>query len=202
MAANYSLSIIHPSFELLKNASRFMHFMAAAFIALNAVHQLSAHEGSKIICYTQLIIAIDILILVFFGAGILPAQPKVNALFRLIEGLTFFGICLTLTSEDHPWLGFFHAILAGIYLFTCYREWRISISEAIEIKPGGITVPNFIANANISWLHIKKVVAGFNSIVIETVRDEKVQFELRNNLKIEELEQINDFCRERAMLIG
>lgn len=201
MAANYSLSIVHPSFELLKNAGRLLHFVAAAFIALNAVHQLSAHEGSSLICYTQLIIAIDILILVFFGAGTLSAAPKVGVLFRLIEAFTFSGVWLTLTSEGHPWLGIVHALLAAVYFFICYREWRISISEAIEIKSNGITVPHFIANAEIRWLHIKKVVAGFNSIIIETVRDEKVQFTLRNNLKIEELEQINDFCRERTMLI-
>lgn len=203
MAARYSISIVHPSFELLKNASRLLHFLAAAFIALNALHQLSAHEGSKLICYTQLIIALDILLLVLLGAGTLVERPKVGVLFRLIEALTFLGVWLTLTSEAHPWLGLIHAVLAAVYLFICYREWRISISEAIEIKSTGITVPNFIANAEISWLHIKKVVVtGFNSIIIETVRDEKVQFELRNNLKIEELEQINDFCRERAMLIG
>ncbi len=201
MAARYSLSIIHPSFELLKNASRLLHFMAAAFIALNALHQLSAHEGGKIICYTQLIIAADIMILVFFGAGILAGLPKVGVLFRLIEALTFMGIWLTLTIEEHPWLGFFHLLLSAGYLFICYREWRISLSEAIEIKPSGITVPNFIANAEIRWLHIKKVVAGYNSIIIETVRDKKVEFQLRNNLKIEELEQINDFCKMRSMLV-
>ncbi|MBL0358011.1 MAG: hypothetical protein IPP72_14525 [Chitinophagaceae bacterium] len=201
MASKYSISIVHPSFELLKNASRLLHFMAAAFFAINAVHQLSAHEGSKLVCYTQLIIAVDILVLVFFGAGILTEKPKAAVLFRLIESLTFIGIWLTLTNENHPWLGAVHAILGAVYFFICYREWRISVSEAIEIKPSGVTVPNFIANADIRWLHIKKVVADYNSIIIETVRDKKVEFRLRNNLKIEELEQINDFCRERAMLI-
>ena len=200
MAANYSLSIVHPSFESLKNASRLLHFMAAAFIALNAVHQLSAHEGNKIICYTQLVIAADILILVFFGADLLAALPKVGVLFRLIEALTFMGVWLTLSNESHPYSGALHAAFSGVYFFICYREWRISISEAIEIKPTGITIPNFIANGEISWLHIKKVVANYNSIIIETARNKKVQFQLRKNLKIEELEQINDFCTLHSQL--
>jgi hypothetical protein len=194
MTAKYSLSIVHPSFESLKNISRLLHFMAAAFIALNAVHQLSAHEGNRVICYTQLVIAADIFILVFFGAGLLAALPKVGVLFRLIEALTFMGVWVTLSNESHPYSGALHGIFSGVYFFICYREWRISISEAIEIKPTGITIPNFIANGEISWLHIKKVVTNYNSIIIETARNKKVQFQLRKNLKIEELEQINDFC--------
>jgi hypothetical protein len=198
--AKYSLSIIHPSFESLKNLSKLLHFMAAAFIALNAVHQLSAHEGNKIICGTQLVIAADIFILVFFGTGMLATLPKVSVLFRLIESLTFMGISLTLVSEAHPYSGALHGAFSFLYFFICCREWRICISEAIEIKSTGITIPSFITNAEISWLYIKKVVAGYNSIIIETARNKKVQFKLRKNLKIEELEQINDFCTLHSQL--
>jgi len=200
MAANYSLSIVHPSIELLKNASRLLHFMAAAFIAINAAHQLSAHEGSSIICYTQLVIAFDIFILVFFGAGIVTGSPRVNVLFRFIEASTFLGLAFTLTMGNHPVLGVLHAVLSIVYFFLFYREWRISVSEAVELKASGITVPYFFAHAEIKWLHIKKVVAGYSSVSIETVMDEKVQFQLRNNLKIEELEQINDFCSLHSQL--
>jgi hypothetical protein len=198
--SKYSLSIIHPSFESLKNACRLLHFMAAAFIAINAAHQLAAHEGSKLICYTQFVIAADILILVFMGTGLLAALPKVGVLFRLIESLTFLGISLTLFNEAHPYSGAFHALLSGIYFFICYREWRVSVSEAIEIKSTGITIPDFMISAEISWLHIKKVVADYNSIIIETARNKKVRFQLRRNLKIEELEQINDFCSLHSQL--
>jgi hypothetical protein len=202
MAAKYSLSIIQPSFETLKSAARLLHFMAAAFIVINAVHQLAAHEGNKLICYTQLVIALDIFILVFLGAGLLATLPKVGVLFRLIEALTFVGIWLTLTYEYHPWSGAFHGVLAAVYFLVCYREWRITISEAIEIKSTGITIPNAVTNAEISWLYIKKVVASYNSIMIETAKNKKVQFQLRKNLKIEELEQINDFCIQHSQLSG
>lgn len=198
MAANYSLSIVNPSFELQKNLSRLLHFMAAAFIAVNAVHQLSSHEGNQLTCYTQLIIALDIFILVFFGGAMLDGMPKIGVIFRLIETLTFLGIAITLNDEYHPYLAGFHGFIAAIYLLVCYREWRVSISEAIEIKSTGITVPNFITNAEISWMNIKKVVANYNSIIIETAKNKKIKFQFRNNLKIEELEQINDFCIQHA----
>ena len=84
MPSKYSLAIIHPSLELLKNLCRLLHLIAAIFIAINALHQLAAHEGGKIICYTQLVIAADILILVFFGADIFIARPKIAVLFRIL----------------------------------------------------------------------------------------------------------------------
>ena len=124
-----------PSFELLKNAYRLLHFMATVVIALKAVHQLSANEGNKIICYEQLVIAADIFILLFFGAGLLAELPKVGVLFRLIQALTFMWIWLTPGNESHPYSAMLHAAFSGVYIFLCYREWCISLSEAIEIKP-------------------------------------------------------------------
>ena len=200
MASKYSLAIIHPSFEILKNVCSLLHLVAGVFIAINAFHQLATHEGGKIICYTQFIIAADILILVFFGAGVFIVTPKLGVLFRIIEAFTFTGIFLTLTTEGHPWFGAVHFILSIIYSFIAYREWRIAIAETVEIKPTGIIIPNFFMDAKIKWLHIKKVSANYNSILIETVRDKKVEFELKSNLKIEELQQINDFCSVHSQL--
>lgn len=198
MAAKFSLSIINPSYESQKNAARLLHFMAAAFISINAVHQLKSHDGDMLICYTELVIAADIFILVFFGAGILYALPKVGVIFRAIESLVFLGNCIKLNDQSHSYLAILNGFIAAIYLLIAYREWRISISEEIEIKPTGITIPNFVANAEISWMHVKKVVADYNSILIETAKNKKVKFELRNNLKIEELVQINEFCTSHA----
>lgn len=200
MPGKYSLPIIHPTFEILKNICRLLHLVAALFIIINAVHQLSAHEGSKLICYTQLIIAADILILIFFGGSVFITSPKTGVLFRVIEGFTFAGIAITLTAENHPWLASLHLLLSGIYFFIAYREWRIAVSEAVELKSNGIIIPDFWKHAEIKWLHIKKVVMKYDSIIIETVRDEKISYELRYNLKIEELQQINDFCSVHSQL--
>lgn len=200
MCSKYSLAIIHPSFELLKNLCRLLHLIAAICIAINALHQLAAHEGGTIICYTQLVIAADILILVFFGGGIFIAAPKMAVLFRVIEAFTFMGIFLALISDGHPLFGVINFLLSIAYGFIGYREWRIANAEMVELLPDGIRFPNFLSDANINWLHIKKVVANYNSILIETVQDKKMKFELRKNLKIEELQQINDFCTVHAQL--
>lgn len=77
-----------------------------------------------------------------------------------------------------------------------YRERRVLQSEAVNISHTGITLPNFIRDAEISWKDIQQIMPYYQSIVIETFRRRKIQFDLRKNLKIEELEQINEFCQK------
>ena len=93
-----------------------------------------------------------------------------------------------------------HLIIAIIYSFIAYREWRIAVSEAVELKPNGITIPDFFGQWQYQMAAYKKSGEDYNSIIIETVRDKKVQFQLRHNLKIEELQQINDFCSVHSQL--
>ncbi len=48
----------------------------------------------------------------------------------------------------------------------------------------------------IGWPEIKSIAAQYQSIIIETIENKKIQFQLRRNLKIEELQQIDEFCRQ------
>ncbi len=199
MPTQYSLQIVHPAFELLKRSARVLHFIAASIILINALHLLQVHNGNKLLCYTQMIIAVDIFLLVFLGGVLLIEAPKLNLIFRMIEVLTLFGISLTLISDGHNWLGIVHLIVSAGYLFLFYREWRVIRSEAVDIKQTGITVPNFVKDAEISWNEIKTIIPKYHSIIIETFLNKKIEFNLRKNLKIDELEQIDDFCRKHMV---
>jgi hypothetical protein len=196
MPTQYSLQIVHPAFELLKRSARVLHFIAASIILINALHLLQVHHGNKLLCYTQMIIAVDIFLLVFLGGVLLIEAPKLNLIFRMIEVLTLFGISLTLISDGHNWLGMMHLLVSAGYLFLFYREWRVIRSEAVDIRQTGITVPNFVKDAEISWHEIKTIIPKYHSIIIETLLNKKIEFNLRRNLKIDELEQIDDFCRK------
>ena len=196
MPNQYSLPVVHPAFELLKRSARILHFIAASIILVNAVFELQAGHGNKIIYYMQLVIAADIYLLIFLGGPLLIVAPRLNLIFRFIEFLTLLGIGANLASNGYGWLGFVHLIVAGGYGFLFYREWRVIHSEAVDIKPTGITLPNFLKDGEISWNEIKAIIPKYHSIIIETFRHKKISFQLRNNLKIEELEQIDDFCRK------
>ncbi len=200
MLIKYSLQIVHPAFELLKRSARVLHFIAASVILINALHLLQAHNGSKVLCYAQIVIAADIYMLVFFGGVLLIEAPRLNLIFRLIEVLTIFGISLMLLTDGHNWFGFIHLLVSAGYLFLFYREWRVIRSEAVDISQTGISVPNFVKDAEISWNEIKTIIPKYHSIIIETLRHKKIEFDLRKNLKIDELEQIDDFCRKHMVV--
>ena len=195
----YSIPVVHPAFELLKRSARILHFLAASVIVINAVHLLQAHNATRVLCYTQMIIAADIFLLVFFGGVLLIEAPRLNLIFRLIESLTLLGIAITLMNDGHNWYGFMHVIIAAGYLFLFRREWRVIRSEAVDIRPTGITVPNFVKDAEIGWHEIKTIIPKYHSIIIETLRHKKIEFSLRQNLKIDELEQIDEFCRKHLV---
>lgn len=196
MPTQYSLPVIHPSFELLKRSARILHFIAASVILINGLHQLQMHHSGKLLCYSQLLLAADIYLLVFLGGGLLADAPRVNCIFRMFELLAIMGIACVLISDEHIILGWVHFLLSGGYCFLFYREYRVMHSEAIDIRHTGITIPDFLSDAEISWHDIKSVIPKYHTIFIETLRHKKIEFQLRKNLKIEELQQIDEFCRQ------
>jgi len=199
MPTQYSLQVIHPAFELLKRSARILHFIAASVILINAVHLLQVHHASKVMCYTQVVIAADIYLLVFFGGILLIEAPRLNLVFRCIETFTLLGITVTLFTDGHNWFGLLHLTATAGYLFLFYREWRVLRSEAVDIRATGISFPNFVKDAEIGWHEIKTIMPRYHSIIIETLRNKRIEFNLRQNLKIDELEQIDEFCSKHMV---
>ncbi len=196
MPNQYSLPVVHPAFELLKRSARILHFIAASVILTNALFELKANDGNALVAYAQLVISADIYLLIFLGGTLLVMAPRLNLIFRFMEALTLLGIGATLVGDGYGWLAFSHALMGAGYGFLFYREWRVIRSEAVDIRATGITLPNFIKDVEIGWNEIRTIIPKYHSIIIETFRNKRISFELRSNLKIEELEQIDDFCQK------
>lgn len=196
MQTNYSLSVIHPAFELLKRSARILHFIAAAAILANAVHEWRAGDMNIIFPITQLIIAADIIILVFFTGNMLTDAPKMNLIFRFIESLVLLGIGFNLAADGSGWFALLHFIASFGYFFLLHREVRVLKRETVSIKATGVTPPDLIKDAEIGWQDIKTIIPKYHSIIIETLRNKRMEYNLRRNLKIDELDQINDFCKK------
>ena len=196
MPNQYSLPVVHPAFELLKRSARILHFIAASIILANALFELRANDGHDLLSYTQLVIAADLYLLIFLGGSLLVVAPRLNLVFRFIEALTLFGIGAMLVTDGLGWLAFVHILMGAGYGFLFFRERRVIHSEAVDIRPTGVTLPNFVKDAEIGWNEIRSIIPKYHSIIIETFHNKKIHFELRNNLKIEELQQIDEFCRK------
>ncbi len=199
MDTQFSLPIINPAFELLKRSARFLHLIAAIFISAVAIYLLLEYTGNKLICYSQLIIAAELLILVSIPSFIY-AMPLVSLLFRLIEVIILFGNAALLFSDNHSLIGLTHLLFALGFLFLLYREWRIYKSENIDIKHTGITIPNFAKDAEISWSEIKTIIFEYHQVVIETFRHKKIEINLRKGLRIDEKQAIDDFCSQHLVV--
>lgn len=199
MQTQFNLPVVHPSFELLKKSARILHFIAASVIVINAIHLMEAHNGNKMLFYAQLLVAADVFLLVFLGGSILVEAPRLNLIFRLIETLTLAGISVNLVTDGHNWLALLHLVATASYLFLFYREWRVVRSESVDIKATGISVPNFLKDMEIGWNEIKTIVPRYQSIIIETLRNQKIEFNLRQHLKIDELAQIDEFCKKHLV---
>ncbi len=194
MNTKYSLHVVLPAFELLKKSAKILHFIAASAILLNAWHEWQVHSENIVLCITQAILGIDILLLVFFTGNLLLENPKLNIIFRFIETIILFGISLSLFLNSHIILGLLHTVAGVGYYILLHREARVLKNEDVEIKSTGILIPNLIKDVEISWADIKSIIPQYHSVLIETFKNKRIQFELRKNLQIDELQQLNEFC--------
>ena len=196
MYTQYSLPVIHPAFELLKRSAKILHFIAASAILVTALHQWQVHHANIVLCITQGIIALDIYLLVFFTGNVLTEAPKLNLIFRFIESMALLGISLMLFADGHILFGMLHLAAAAGYFFLLHREVRVIRSETINIKPTGVIMPNLVKDVELGWNEIKAIIPKYHSIIIETFRNKKIELNFRNNLKIDELQQLDDFCKQ------
>ncbi|MCW3093689.1 MAG: hypothetical protein JWP81_4758 [Ferruginibacter sp.] len=199
MPTQYFLPIVHPQFELLKRSAGILHFMGASIILVNGLYILNENESAKITCYLQFAIAAEIYLVLLLGRNLLAGSPFLNAFFRITESLTLLGIGVSLISFGQLTPGYMHLLISAGFFFLLYREWRIMHSESINIRQTGITIPNFLMDEEIGWQEIKQIRPKYHAIIIETIRNKKIQFQLRKNLKIEELQQIDEFCRQHLV---
>jgi hypothetical protein len=199
MNTKYSLQVVHPAFELLKKSAKILHFIAAAAILLNAWHDWQVHNESLILSITQAVLGIDILLLVFFTGNLLMESPKLNLIFRFIEALVLLAIAVSLLISGHTLIGLLHIVAAIGYYILLHREARVLRNEDVEIKATGILIPHLVKDVEISWADVKTIIPQYHSVIIETLKNKRIHFDLRKNLKIDELEQINEFCSKHLI---
>jgi hypothetical protein len=69
----------------------------------------------------------------------------------------------------------------------------------VDIKPTGITMPDLVKDVELGWNEVKAIVPKYHSIIIETFRNKKIELNFRNNLKIDELQELDDYCKQYLM---
>ncbi len=190
-----SLPVVHPSFQKLKHGGRLLHLAAGGLILVHAISHFNQPHSSPIYLGCLLLMALDIFILVLAGKNILIDMPKVNLFFRLAEILFFLGIGIMLLVESKWAMGSLHLVLSVVYSYLFYCEKKLNSEEYVAIHHTGISVPSLPESKFFLWSHINGVDARYDCITINTSFNKSYEFDLRQNLAFEELDQIHEFCR-------
>lgn len=162
---------------------------------MHAISHFNQPQSSPIYLGCLLLMALDIFILVLAGKNILTDMPKVNLFFRLVEILFFLGIGITLLVEKQWAMGILHLALSVVYSYLFYCEKKLNSEEYVAIHHTGISVPSLPESKFFLWSHINGVDARYDCIIINTSSNKSYEFDLRENLAFEELDQIHEFCR-------
>ena len=190
-----SLPVIHPAFERLKQSGKWLHFGAGLLILTHALSHIYEKESSPVYFWCQLIIALDILILVFAGRDAISQLPMVNLFFRVVEVVFFLGIGLLMLFAGKTGSGIVHCLLSLAYGYLVYCERRLRSGELLSFHHIGVTIPGLPESQFFIWADINDVEARYDSISIRTATDQQICFDLRRNLEFAELDQIHEFCR-------
>lgn len=190
-----ALPIVHPAFQNLRRSGRLLHLTAAGLILAHAISHFINNDSASVYFWCQVLVAADIIILVFAGRQFLDDMPKVNLFFRIIEVLFFAGIAATVAMKGNWWSAGMHLFLAAFFFYLFYCEKRAVRNEYIGIHHTGVNIPLLAEDRFLAWSHIRDIEARYDCIRINTSFDKSYQFDLRKNLEFEELEQIHEFCR-------
>jgi len=189
-----NLPVIHPGFESLKRSGRLLHFVAAGLILTHAITHLQQPHSSPLYLGCLFLMAVDILILVFAGQNILTDMPRVNLFFRGVEFLFFLGIGLIAIFTARYLIGTVHLLLCIAYCYLLYCEMKVNTREFVGIHHTGISIPSLPEAKFFIWSQVDKIEARYDSIIINTT-ETSFQFDLRENLAFDEMDQIHEFCR-------
>lgn len=189
------LPVVHPGFQHLRRNGKLLHAMAALLILFHALQHFREPNNSLLYSGCLVLIAIDILILVFTLRNLVYEWPRINLFFRLLECLFFLGIGTQALIDHLYYTGIIHFLFMGAYLWLFYCEIQSRHAEQLILFHTGIEIPALPENHFISWSAIARLTPTYHSIEIVTNSQQHYRFELTRNLQFEELDQIHEFRR-------
>lgn len=132
----------------------------------------------------------------FFRRRIDPAA-RFHAFLRLAQviGLTALGIALSRTGRPLEYLGLL--FFAAVTILLLFSERKIFQGTTIELRRDGILVPGSYRDHQLPWLALSEVVVREDFLTIFHKKKKYLQFQVRQDLSVPELAEMNAFCREQ-----
>lgn len=188
-----AIYIIHPDFEKVKQAGRWLHLLAAILILTHAFSNYHSPETEKLYSWCQIFLGIDILVIIALNKELVKEQPRTNRLLRLIEIIMFLATALILAFHQN-WLtatGFFLFTLLFSYQFFC--EGKASEPEYIAIHHTGITISGLPESRFLKWSEVNSLELDDTQVSIATTEGKLLRFSLSRTVEEDEKEQVANF---------
>ncbi len=188
-----SFRVSHPAYQQLRQQGRWLHLMAAGLILVHAFSHLRQQDPSLVYLSCLFLLALDLLVLVLASRTLLIDQPRLNLFFRLTE-VIFFGIIATEYFLKRGWIaGGVHSISAIAYAWLWYCERQLAREELVKILHSGIEIPGIPDEKFFIWSKINQLNISYSTLDISTSDNENHTLEFIENLKPDELEQLQAF---------
>lgn len=190
-----AIYIVHPAFENLKRLGRLFHLVAGLLILFSALHQLQNPVFRPLYFWSQLMIAIDILLVVFASPELAREMPKTNLVLRAAETMLFAAAAGVLAMEGNMAAGIALLLVAGAYGYLLYCEQKLRHDGTVVFSHTGISVSHLPQNRFFLWSGINDIDIQYQQVTIHTAGGRSYDFPLQPHLAFEELDQIHEFCR-------
>lgn len=189
-----SLPVVAPKYQRLKSNGARLHLLAGALILAHAISHFRGETTHTLYFWCQFTISLDIFLLVLLGRDALQQTPRINLFFRVVEIVFFLCIGILMLTQGNPITGVFHLLLSIAYAYLYYCERSLRSDETLSIHHTGITIPDLPESRFVYWTHINDLSATYDCIDITTSDNKDLRFQLRRNLRFDELERIQAFC--------
>lgn len=190
-----AIHIVHPAFENLRRMGRLFHLIAGLLILFSALHQFQTPVFHHRYFWTQLMIALDILLVVIASPDLAREMPKVNMVLRTVETLLFAGAGGVLLLEGNSLAGIALLLVAIAFGYLLYCERNLQQDGTVIFGHTGVSVSGLPQDRFFLWSVINDIEIRYQQVTIHTAGGRSYDFPLHPHLAFEELDQIHEFCR-------
>ncbi|MFN2457579.1 MAG: hypothetical protein ABR502_05210 [Chitinophagaceae bacterium] len=183
--------------ERRKRTATLLHTLAGLFLLLSVIKVYKNSENDNFFFTILILFAGAFSLLYGFFRKKIDVAAKYNQPLRILQFICFIVVAILLLNIE-----FFESVLffawAVIILVSFFSEKKVFRTTEVEVKQDGISIPGFFTDHLIPWQVLEKVVMRPDYLTIFRTNQKYVQLEVLKQVDFEEIDAINEFCRQQV----
>lgn len=196
--SSYSIPIYFEPFERQKKAARLIHLLAGFLMLANAWGDFNHPTPNLVFTVVQVAGALLTIVFALAGKKIFGNTKNTHRLFRLMEALIFlYAAWYFFKVMNLQMMGILQIFAAVGLLLLFFTEKNIFSPTVVTIDEKGIYTPGNMKNRFIPWSSIDNMLIKNDFVSINTKQNHFIQYETSSILSELQMDEMNEFCRER-----